>query len=88
MNEEDAVAQVAEYARGKYPNYPVDALVAARFEIGWTVFPRRESSGIESVRPGEPLFLIGDSGAIMEASGSRPPHERIAEFMRRYGNAS
>lgn len=88
MDEEEAIARVREYARGEYPNYPADDLRAVRFEIGWWVSRRTDPDDFRSLRPGEPVFMIGDSGDIMGASSSRPPGERKAEFMRRYGNAS
>jgi hypothetical protein len=87
MDEQEAIARAREYIEDKYPEYPTHALAASRFEIGWTIFPRKESTGISSVRVGMKVFLIGDSGEIMEASTSRPPHERVAKFMALHGNA-
>jgi hypothetical protein len=88
-DEAAAIARVKAYVEDRYPAYPTDDLTASRFALGWTVFPRRrDPDDFATLRPGQSVFLIGDSGDIMEASGSRPPHERTAEFTRRYGNAS
>lgn len=88
MNETDAIDAVKAHALSKYPEYPVENLTAARFDIGWTVFPKIENPTIHNLKPGQSLFLIGDSGDIMEVSGSVPPHKRVAEFKRLYGDAS
>ena len=88
MNETDAINRIRDHALSQYPNYPVEDLTAARFDIGWTVFPQNETSTLSTLKPGQPLFLIGDSGDIMEVSGSLPPHKRVAEFRRRFGDAS
>ncbi|MEU6860359.1 hypothetical protein AB0B28_15995 [Glycomyces sp. NPDC046736] len=90
MNEQAAIDRVREYAREKYPDYPTADLVAERFEIGWTIFPRPASGDIapediSTIRIGRTIFLIGDSGTIMEASSSLPPGQPEAEFVRQYG---
>jgi hypothetical protein len=87
-DEREAIARVRAYAQERFPDYPTQELVAVRFAIGWTVFPWNGPQDITTLRCGQMIFLIGDSGQIMEGSGSRPPGERQAEFIRRYGGES
>jgi hypothetical protein len=88
LDELEAIRRVRIYVDEKYPTYPSGDLTARRFEIGWTVFPKPEQDDFNSIRVGQTVFLIGDSGEIMEASGSVPPSRRVAEFVRRFGGIS
>ncbi|THV35591.1 hypothetical protein [Glycomyces buryatensis] len=88
MNETEAIDRVRAYIHGKYPDYPTDNLVAERFEVGWTVFPQSDPEDFGSLRIGQTIFLIGDSGIIMETSSSLPPGQPEAEFTRLHGTGS
>lgn len=86
MLEGDAIEKVREYIVERYADYPVEKLVARRFDIGWSVFAPVENSGdIGSMMLGRRVFLIGDNGDLMESSSSIPPHRRVVDFHERFG---
>jgi hypothetical protein len=87
---EQAVESVVDYIRNAGIDYPTAGLVADRFEAGWSVYA---PASIDADDPntfldmpvGRAVFLIGDSGRIVQTSSSTPPllaRQRFAEQER------
>ena len=86
MNEQQAIEKTKAYINDRgFADYPVDNLVAERFEIGWTVYsPDKDPTDLDSIRMGKKVFLVGDNGYIEESSSSTPPGQAETEFTRKY----
>ncbi|MEU6564486.1 hypothetical protein [Nocardia nova] len=82
---EEAVARVAEMIETRGIDYPTDSLTAERFETGWSVFAPVEVDDSDpmaflDIPVGRSIFLVGDSGRIVEVSSSIPPQQARALF--------
>ncbi len=82
---EEAIARVAEMIEGRGIDYPTESLTAERFETGWSVYAPVEVDESDPMAfldmpVGRSIFLIGDSGRIVEVSSSIPPQQARALF--------
>lgn len=84
MPEEEAIFRVRQYIIGREldtTGYPLDELVADRFNIGWMVYvpvPRGE------IAIGRAIFYIADDGVLEHSSSSIAPTTFVEEFEQRY----
>jgi len=85
MSEDRARDAVTKYVASRYPDYPTDAMVAQRFEVGWTFYAAPDPTGPSTLMIGQRIFLVGDNGEIMESSSSLPPGQPEAEFIEQHG---
>lgn len=80
-----AIARVVELIEARGIDYPTASLTAERFDTGWSVYAPAEVDDSDSVAfldlpVGRSIFLVGDSGRIVEVSSSIPPEQARALF--------
>lgn len=85
MNESEAIDRVRDYVEARYQSYPLDELVARRFDAGWSVFAPVVVSPNGSIPTGRRVFLIGDNGDMLDTSSSIAPSRRVQVFHERFG---
>ncbi|MGH3723705.1 MAG: hypothetical protein ACRDUS_06220 [Mycobacterium sp.] len=73
--------RVVDFCRTNGVQYPLDRLVADRWDGGWQVFaPVAEGE----IAIGRAIFLVADDGAVEQASTSAPPSQLAEVFARRF----
>ncbi|MFI9818068.1 hypothetical protein [Saccharothrix variisporea] len=86
MEARDAIELAKRYIRERGLDYPVDELVADRFEVGWSVYAPVEVDESDPMAfldmpVGRAVFLVGDSGRVKESSSSVPPRQAEDDFI-------
>lgn len=86
MDAAQAISLVVDWIRSRGLDYPTEDLEADRFDAGWSVYApvtvdESDPMAFLDMPVGRSVFLVGDSGRIVEESSSTPPYQAIDRFM-------